>query len=389
MRRPCGDHTRVERIGCCAGGKEICRGSLSPIPPAIQIWFRSSLLLPRRKAMWDPSGETTPELADSTTLCKAPPRIEARQMSLDWGVRISGPTKGSCGLKSRCIPSGYQLVGAHSWPAGSGNGWVSPVAISRKYTPVESLVSNVLAFRRKDGTFYRIFLGIRGDALLHKQMRGFGISSQERKNGERDCNQANDDEGEIGAPTSYITRLQKYFLGLRSGRLLKYSLRWEGVINGDLRLYFVNGSDKAITAFGESLDVARFLRIIAERLAQFAHRAVQTDVEVDESVGGPQFLLQLFASNDVTGVADQFNQHLEWLFLEPDADSFFPQLCVLCGEFKGSEAIETAGTRFGAGGQEILSKTAGMISQRPCWTRQFAHRGSDEASRSKLGGPFR
>src|SRR5215472_10943440 len=84
-----------------------------------------------RNAICDPSGDTTPSCASSSSICGPPPRIDTLQIFAFF-----------CGLQalvsSRCVLSGYQLVGTPSKPIDSTNGLVSPPSMSRIYTPVSS-----------------------------------------------------------------------------------------------------------------------------------------------------------------------------------------------------------------------------------------------------------
>jgi hypothetical protein len=65
---------------------------------------------------------------------------------------------------------------------------------------------------------------------------------------------------------------------------------------------------------------------VAEGLADFADRFVESVVEIDESVFGPEFFLKFLASYDLAGVLKQHSQCLEGLFLKANSQAVLPQL---------------------------------------------------------------
>jgi hypothetical protein len=64
---------------------------------------------------------------------------------------------------------------------------------------------------------------------------------------------------------------------------------------------------------------------VAEGLADFADRFVESVVEIDESVFGPEFFLKFLASYDLAGVLKQHGQCLEGLFLKANSQAVLPQ----------------------------------------------------------------
>jgi hypothetical protein len=62
-------------------------------------------------------------------------------------------------------------------------------------------------------------------------------------------------------------------------------------------------SDETVSAAGEGFDVARAGSGVSESFAHLVDRGVQAVVEVDEGVGGPEFLLQFFAGDDIPSKA--------------------------------------------------------------------------------------
>ena len=81
--------------------------------------------------------------------------------------------------------------------------------------------------------------------------------------------------------------------------------------------------------------------VVAQRLVQFSNHAIQTDVEVNECIGGPQFLLQFFASNDPPGIRRKFDKHQEWLFLKLDPHTVLAQFPFALGKLEWS-GVKTA-----------------------------------------------
>jgi len=76
------------------------------------------------------------------------------------------------------------------------------------------------------------------------------------------------------------------------GRGLEGRRRWPTILYG---------SDEAISTAGQRFDVARAGRGISQGFAHFVDGRVQAVIEVDERIGGPEFLLQLFAGDDFSG----------------------------------------------------------------------------------------
>src|SRR5262249_51095843 len=84
--------------------------------------------------------------------------------------------------------------------------------------------------------------------------------------------------------------------------------------------------DESIAAPRHRLNEARVLGWIAQRVAQFLDGAVQTSVEVDERVRGPEALPQLVARDEVAGPFEQQQQDLNGLLGEPDLQPLLAQL---------------------------------------------------------------
>jgi hypothetical protein len=92
----------------------------------------------------------------------------------------------------------------------------------------------------------------------------------------------------------------------------------------------LNGKDKSIAELGKGLDKARFSCRVIQNTAEFLDGGVQTVLEVDEGIRGPELLTKLFASNDIAGVVEQKGQNLEGLRTKLDLS---PELI----EFSGIE----------------------------------------------------
>jgi hypothetical protein len=64
-------------------------------------------------------------------------------------------------------------------------------------------------------------------------------------------------------------------------------------------------------------------------------------VEVDEGVGRPEFLLQLFARDHLAGALQQQRQDLKWLLLQAQLDSVLAQFARVEIELKHSKARDS------------------------------------------------
>jgi hypothetical protein len=91
------------------------------------------------------------------------------------------------------------------------------------------------------------------------------------------------------------------------------------------RIGHSNLRKEAVAATSNGFHKARTLGGVAEGLTDFADRFVETVVEIHEGVRGPEFLLKLFPSHDLTGVLKHHRQELEGLFLKPYSQSVLAQ----------------------------------------------------------------
>jgi hypothetical protein len=84
--------------------------------------------------------------------------------------------------------------------------------------------------------------------------------------------------------------------------------------------------DKPVAVFGDGLDVNRRPGEITQSFAQLHDGCAQTVIEVDEGVGWPKSLAQLFAGNDLSGTFEELNQDEERLFSQLDGRAIPAQL---------------------------------------------------------------
>ena len=66
--------------------------------------------------------------------------------------------------------------------------------------------------------------------------------------------------------------------------------------------------------------------VVPQGFAQPVHGLVQAAIEIDDNIGRPKTLLQLFARHDLAWTLDEGNQYLKGLLLKLDAHTFFAQL---------------------------------------------------------------
>jgi hypothetical protein len=81
---------------------------------------------------------------------------------------------------------------------------------------------------------------------------------------------------------------------------------------------------EAVAVARHGFDEAGLVRVVTERVAQFANRSVQPVVDVDESALAPELPCQLLALDDVRGAGDQNGQQGEWLLLEGNPGPIAP-----------------------------------------------------------------
>ena len=82
----------------------------------------------------------------------------------------------------------------------------------------------------------------------------------------------------------------------------KFGTRVQGV--GSISKVF-HGAYKAIAALGKGLDEPQILGRIAQGLAQAPDGVIQAVVKVDKRIRRPDFLLQLFSRDDLSGLCQE------------------------------------------------------------------------------------
>src|SRR6266852_7042080 len=88
----------------------------------------------------------------------------------------------------------------------------------------------------------------------------------------------------------------------------------------------VHGRDEAVSAAGQGFDEARARGGIAQRLANLVHCGIQTVIEIDEGISGPDPYAQIFSRHDLTVILQQGAEDLKRLLLKPDASAVFSPL---------------------------------------------------------------
>jgi hypothetical protein len=106
-----------------------------------------------------------------------------------------------------------------------------------------------------------------------------------------------------------LLRGYKLCFRLRSRTLLLHDFNR----NNDL-----NRSDETIPMAWQRYDEPWVLGIIPQRLAQFLHGSVNAVFKVNEGIGGPKLLPELFPCHHFTGPLEEHGEDLEGAFLKLD-----------------------------------------------------------------------
>src|SRR5208282_1976171 len=104
-----------------------------------------------------------------------------------------------------------------------------------------------------------------------------------------------------------------------------------------LRRLCFNRTDKPIPALGQSFNVARSVGLVSQGLTKFLYRRVQAVIEINKRVSGPEALLDLLASDQLSGPCQQHFEDLDWLALQPQPDVVLAQLSALTVQLEGAE----------------------------------------------------
>lgn len=96
-------------------------------------------------------------------------------------------------------------------------------------------------------------------------------------------------------------------------------------------------ADEPISALGQRFNVAGHVGFVAERLAKFLDGGVETVVEINKCVGGPQALTQFVARHQLPALLQQDLEDLDGLALQPQPDAISAQLPAMRIEFERAE----------------------------------------------------
>jgi hypothetical protein len=101
-------------------------------------------------------------------------------------------------------------------------------------------------------------------------------------------------------------------------RVLRVWLEFRGSFGLIGRSRQTDGRDEAVSDAGNGFDVAGGVCRVAESVAKLLDGLVQSVIEVDENVGRPEALTELFTSDDVSGRFEQDRQEAKGLLRQPD-----------------------------------------------------------------------
>ena len=101
--------------------------------------------------------------------------------------------------------------------------------------------------------------------------------------------------------------------------------------------------DKPVSAARKCFDVAGSLGGVAKCLAKAGNRVVDTVVEIDEGVGGPENAAEVFAADELAGVLEKINKRTEGLLANPDRDAIAAQLGIAGIDLEDAEAPDLGG----------------------------------------------
>ncbi len=95
-----------------------------------------------------------------------------------------------------------------------------------------------------------------------------------------------------------------------------------------------------------AVPLARVIGGISQRLPQLIDRRVEAVVKVDEGIGRPILIAQLFACDYFARSLQQNSEYVEWLFLELDPDAPLAQLPGAQVHFERSKSQDCGRPRF-------------------------------------------
>jgi hypothetical protein len=77
-----------------------------------------------------------------------------------------------------------------------------------------------------------------------------------------------------------------------------------------------DSSDEAVPALREGFDETRPFSVVSQSFPESINSFVETAIEVNERVTGPQSFCKLFPCHNLAGVLQQQNEHLKGLLLQ-------------------------------------------------------------------------
>jgi hypothetical protein len=107
---------------------------------------------------------------------------------------------------------------------------------------------------------------------------------------------------------------------------------------GAIHLHNLNRSDQTIPIPGQCFYKPRVLGVIPQCLAQFIHGSVNAVFKINEGIGGPEFLLDLFPRHHLAGLLEERGENLERSLLELDFVAVSPHFTASKVYFKLSDA---------------------------------------------------
>jgi hypothetical protein len=97
-------------------------------------------------------------------------------------------------------------------------------------------------------------------------------------------------------------------------------------------------SHKAIASSSQGLDISWCFDFVSQDFTEPFDIGVETVFEVDEGVGGPEALANLFAGNQLAGLFEQDGEDFDGLALQFELEVVPPQFFSVWVEGEGAEA---------------------------------------------------
>jgi hypothetical protein len=97
-------------------------------------------------------------------------------------------------------------------------------------------------------------------------------------------------------------------------------------------------SDEAVPLPRQSLDIARAVGRVAERLPDLLHRGIQASVKLHKGIGGPKLVPELVACYNLAWTLDEKAQELRRLCSELEPDAALPKFRALGRKLENPES---------------------------------------------------